>query len=139
MSKHVFGHYDTAEEAKHAVDSLIASGHKRENITVYANHKLGPSFTKFYTYELVDPHHIEGWDAAAMRSHASHPRKNPYEVSMSPWMRLRDAAVYDRHQGSKFRKQLKKEEEEIFFTYSKAVSMGEILVVVDHPDPPKCE
>lgn len=133
MSKHVFGHYDTAGEAKHAVDRLLASGHKRENITVYANHELGPAFTNYYSYELVDPRHIEGWDAAAMRSHASQPDRRPYEVYLSSWMRLRDAAVYDRHQGAKYRKRLKKEEEEIFYTYSKAISKGEILVVIDQP------
>lgn len=134
MALHVFGHYDTAEEAKQAVDSLIASGTKRENITVYSKNPLGSSFTDSYKYELVDPARIEGLDGAAMRSHASQPDRRPYEVYHSAWMRLRDAAVYDRHQGPSYRKRLRKEEQEIFLEYSKAVSMGEILVVVSRPD-----
>lgn len=134
MTKHVFGHYDTPEEAKLAVDALIASGHKRENITVLADHKLDHTFTDFYTFKLVDMNRIEGWDASAMHSHAMHPDKQQYEVPVSAWMRLRDAAIYDRSRGQEFYDRLRKEEEDILLTYSKAVSKGEILVVVDQPE-----
>lgn len=134
MSKHVFGHYDTPEEAKLAVDALIASGHKRENITVLADHVLDETFTDFYTYKLVEMNRIEGWDASAMHAHGLNPKTQHYEVPVSAWMRLRDAAIYDRNRSKSFFDKLREEEEKILLIYSKAVAKGEILVVVDQPD-----
>lgn len=131
MSQYVVGHFSSSQHAKQQLDRLIVKGYPLENITVLADHELDTSLSDYYPYEKVDPSHIDGWDASAMRIHAGDPVHEDYEVPMSAWMRLRDAAIYNHGRGDNYLKDFMHEEEKILYSYSEEVRQGKILILFD--------
>lgn len=136
MSRVVFAYATTDEEAKEAVDLLVAKGYPREEVDVLTNHPLGPAYTDTYKYVLRDRCTLTGYDAAAWRSYAADPRHRHYYEKPSTWLELRNAVIYDRHRGN-LAQEVSDHTAEILDHYQELLDRGGILVVVDDHEQPE--